>query len=712
MLNSITIKNFRKHTDSTFSFDDGLHVMRGMNEAGKSTVLEAVGYALFGVKALRSPLAEAVTWDQPENTLRVTLTLTVDGVQYVVSRGKSGAEINYDGGIVTGQTEVTSFLAGKLKVDSGSAPKLMLSSQMDIRGALEAGPKATTDLIERLAEFDQIDRLIDLMQEKLTLGNTSTASAQLESARERLDALSAEVEPDIASLELKVTSALGCLELANSNYALQDEAYHTTMEAYSQARANQQAHRDALSRAEQAAADLDSAEDSLWNLKEHPVEPTWDSDDRIQRLLAFKADENLLRQRRAAHQAVKGFLGKLDNLGYFNGSVSVFNEHLAGNRAKLDEAKDAIRANDVKLATLRSKLNNDSCTFCGKDFSDLPEVRAKNEATQAEIDEVIVQSLKMQSLKAASEAAIAALNKIWSDGKLIGDLASSWGAYVEVDGSTVPPVLAWMGDVPEPAGDLPDYDAEIRSIRAKVKAHADWLTLVAQATDRVATFKVADERAKDAVSALTDAAPDVDAAQAAHFAASQARQEAAETRDEYRDSVRSACSVLDTAVANWERVVQSKARASEAVDSALKALNELEFNNALLKRVRTARPIIADKLWNLVLAAVGTYFSEMRGTRSVVTKTSDGFLVDGHPVASLSGSTLDILGLAIRVALVRTFLPSAPFLILDEPCASMDTARTESLLGFLVSVGFKQVILVTHEDVSESVADHIITIGE
>ena len=104
--------------------------------------------------------------------------------------------------------------------------------------------------------------------------------------------------------------------------------------------------------------------------------------------------------------------------------------------------------------------------------------------------------------------------------------------------------------------------------------------------------------------------------------------------------------------------------------------------------------------------------SEMRGTPSVVSKTADGFLVDGHPVATMSGSTLDILGLAIRVALVRTFLPSAPFLVLDEPCASMDQTRTEALLGFLVAVGFKQVLLVTHEDVSQNVADHIITLGE
>lgn len=101
-------------------------------------------------------------------------------------------------------------------------------------------------------------------------------------------------------------------------------------------------------------------------------------------------------------------------------------------------------------------------------------------------------------------------------------------------------------------------------------------------------------------------------------------------------------------------------------------LKVLNFNNALLKAVRAARPLIADKLWNLVLSAVSRYFSEMRGTKSRVTKDSDGFKADGHTATTLSGSTLDILGLAIRVALTRTFLPTAPFLVLDEPAVVYD----------------------------------------
>jgi DNA repair exonuclease SbcCD ATPase subunit len=100
----------------------------------------------------------------------------------------------------------------------------------------------------------------------------------------------------------------------------------------------------------------------------------------------------------------------------------------------------------------------------------------------------------------------------------------------------------------------------------------------------------------------------------------------------------------------------------------------------------------------------------MRGEESWVSKCKDGFKVNGQAVESLSGSTLDILGLAIRCALIRTFLPQCSLLILDEPAAAMDERRTESLLGFISGSGFNQVLLITHEEISESVASNVIEV--
>jgi exonuclease SbcC len=48
---SIHLKNIKSHRDTELSFSAGINVLSGPNGVGKSTVFEAVGYALFGVDA-------------------------------------------------------------------------------------------------------------------------------------------------------------------------------------------------------------------------------------------------------------------------------------------------------------------------------------------------------------------------------------------------------------------------------------------------------------------------------------------------------------------------------------------------------------------------------------------------------------------------------------------------------------------------------------
>lgn len=100
--------------------------------------------------------------------------------------------------------------------------------------------------------------------------------------------------------------------------------------------------------------------------------------------------------------------------------------------------------------------------------------------------------------------------------------------------------------------------------------------------------------------------------------------------------------------------------------------------------------------------------TRIRGEKSIVTKDKDGFKVNGQAVESLSGSTLDALGVAIRTALSRTFLPHCGFALMDEPFASFDALRTLSAVSFIRQSGIDQVLLITHEDLSESIADNLI----
>lgn len=713
MISAIRIANFRKHTSSDIQFKEGLVVIRGGNEASKTTLLEAIGYAIFGVKALRTPLADTVTWGQPEASLKVELDIIIDGVTYSVKRGKSGAECVYGGdGIVTGQVEVTGFMSRLLKVDSSTASKLMISSQVDIRGALESGPKATTELIERLAEFSQIDDLIELMQEKLPLGNGATAQGQLDAANGRLDRARGVPQPDLETLNAAVSETDSRVKVCTATLQTSQEAKDAAQADLARAQASASEREAVEARLARFEARYAAAMDEMRSLKSRAVPFVPDADDKVQKLLAQKADASKAIQAAAAWQEVRALVGDT-GIARFKGNAEAWQVALHTAQAGLDTARASLRTGDVKFAALQAKLNSGNCTFCGKDFSDLPEVQAKNAETQAVMDSVSAELAAAQAAADTSQAEVKALNAVQAGGRPSLAAIQKHAAYLSVDDNSYPPFFSWKGEEPGAVVETDSIDNEIKRIRLAVREAADHASAI-QANDRLLeSFGTERTEIAERLQALgplvngygIDKVAVLGSATQAVVAARSALAEATLAHTETKDA-------LKDAVYRWDWAQKEVVEATAAVTTARDALASLDFNNALLKRVRAARPVIGDKLWNLVLAAVSSYFSEMRGEPCVVSKTSDGFLVDDHPVQTLSGSTLDILGLAIRVALVRTFLPNAPFLVLDEPAAAMDQTRTESMLGFLAGVGFKQILLVTHEDVSESVADHIITLGE
>ena len=48
ILNSLDLLNFKKYTEKSFKFDEGLVGIIGKNGSGKSTIFEAILFALYG----------------------------------------------------------------------------------------------------------------------------------------------------------------------------------------------------------------------------------------------------------------------------------------------------------------------------------------------------------------------------------------------------------------------------------------------------------------------------------------------------------------------------------------------------------------------------------------------------------------------------------------------------------------------------------------
>lgn len=698
MLKKVKLQNFRKHTDLTVPFTEGLNVIRAANEGGKTTILEAVSYALFGSRVLRDGLDNTVTWGQPVKALKVE----VEYGDYVITRSKAGAEVLSMGQVfVTGQSEVTAFCEKLIGADGATAANLMFSNQMGLRGVLTNGPKATSQLIEDLSEFSLFDRIIDAAQHKLPLGAATVQADRLQRLTAELEGLATPAQPDAAAHEANV------LALSNS-LATAKEAEATLIEKLAGAREGLRDLRDTRERKLRLDQALAKVEGRLNDLgveraglqKSATLEPraTADLEESLRQF------QDLTARRRAWAQFQK--LPQPERL-----DREAMNAEIVRLQADIKHADETMQQAQTNIKVAQAKLiNSSTCGFCGQDVSQFPEVAKLNAELEAAILSEGQRRVEALESKEAAERGLEDVQALFrvEDGILRG--VRGIEQYLERDESVLPAMFSWKGLPPPPPEEAePDYAAML----AEAKRYNDAILKASTKLEMLncQIHELDDDRLK-LVDELRGLCPVSDEALAqAEAGLKEGEETLAEARGiitELHRSIDAAKADFQFAVAMHTAALEKRQQLEKQIDGTKQEISALEFNNNLVKKIRAARPVIGNKLWSMVLASVSTVFSQMRGERSIVAKEKDGFTVNGRSVDSLSGSTLDLLGLAIRAALVKTFVPGCPFLILDEPSASCDASREASMLGYVAAAGFKQVLLVTHSDAVESFSRTVI----
>jgi DNA repair exonuclease SbcCD ATPase subunit len=708
MLNQITLTCFRKHQALTIDFTNGIQVIRAGNECGKSSLLEGIGYALFGARALRTTFDQAVTWGEDAKRLKVSLTLTVGDATYTFTRGKSGAEVLFQGKVfVTGQDAVTSFASHLLGADVGTANKLMVASQNSIRGALEEGPKALSQMIEDLAGFDTFDRILGEASTKLALGSPAMAEDRLKRAEASLTDMLSSVppEPDVVEYE----KALGEMQAKLDRWTEQLPGLRTAsagaVKAWQDGSAlylKRVALEEKVDRALRTLKDADKLVKELMPATKVVVDTSpieW-----LKEQIALSLDHN---KRKAAYKA---FL-ELPHGSRLNVSSEAFSQMLRG-------SDTAVSVLNSKIADLRyaekglkaKRFDSDTCSKCGQKLPDATRIAAVNAEVDKELGACRLAIVDLEEKLDKEREYQKKLTDLAAFATRYTAAADQIRDYVVWDITTYPGTATWNGPVPE--GDAADVVAlrrRILDIETQAKAVDSAKAKLELAVEQMSK---ADDNYLAAVKAFADfdgpTAEDIVALTAVKDQAIADEQVAEGTLIVTKAEMAALTKEHEAAVALWTMAQKRVESTRAAIAECKEEIKVLAFNNALVKKLRAIRPIIANKLWNTVLASVSVMFSTMRKEESWVTKEGSGFMVNGQPVESLSGSTLDILGMAIRCAMLRTFLPQCGLLVLDEPGHGCDSERVESMLGFLKGVNFQQTLLVSHEEVSETVADNLI----
>lgn len=697
MIKSITLKNFRKHKDLTVNFSDGITVVRADNEAGKTSLFEAVLYALFGIKACRN--SDITTWGESPSSCKVTLVFEVDGKEVTVTRSPRSAEAITEGRRVSGQNEVSRFCESMLDIKQGIGSKLMFASQGDMRGILEDTGGSSIKLMEQLTGLDDIDTYIDTLQTHFNTGRTEVVEQMLHESNRRLEEAQTKLsnvgDPTVKAnnLRLELTDRYKVLkhrlEVIGTEKEKLAEQYETAQEDYN-------AYHGTLYKIRETQANLNALQRLLnasvpEEVDETPLETAVA---RLKSQMALAEDYSTLEHYRPD--------------SFFEGSIQDLTDQVLSADTELKAAMSEVERLNSELKVAKSKMVYSlECPTCHRSWDDLEQREAHNREQEAEIERLTRQLETKEAELLKVKETHSRLCKLKDYPVPTIKDGSNWVS----DGTDVyPPRFVWVGERPTGVSRQQLAEAEQNLLRAKSQNGLRSST-TASAAKALSDQKLLNEQLDELKSKLPKKEPKSPTELAVKLQdLKRDFQEANHTFNEVQGKLNDLKAHTAVFYEEHEQAQQRVVQASAEARQAEETLEDYLLNNSLLKYLRSAKPHITDKVWQSVCSLTGKYFSMMRGINSSVYKSSSGFEVDGNSVQSLSGSTLDVLGIATRVALLKTFVPSSRMMFLDEPFAACDEQRQSQVLAFLCSTGFEQVVIVTHEDTTEAVADNLIAI--
>lgn len=183
-IKSIEIKNFQSHKNTRISFENGLNVICGPSDNGKSAIIRALKWVLYN----EPKGTDFIT--QGENSCRVSITLS-DGT--IVTRERSGGKNIYrlcdkDGKETTFEgfgTEIPPEILNahgiiKLHIDSSSSQCINIADQLEAPFLISQPGSVKAKAIGKLVGVDVIDEAIKELGKEMTSLQSQEKSTQSE----------------------------------------------------------------------------------------------------------------------------------------------------------------------------------------------------------------------------------------------------------------------------------------------------------------------------------------------------------------------------------------------------------------------------------------------------------------------------------------------------------------------------------------------------
>jgi len=216
-LNSLSMRNFKKYKRAEVTFEDGLTGIVGNNGVGKSTIVEAIAWALYGSRVLamkRDFLKNANA--RESDMVEVRLNMNMGKHQLSIYRSMRGKNLTPDASlyldeqaIATGSKEVDQKLEEILKIGYQDFMKTYFARQKDLDNLLKETGTGKREYFLKLLGLEDIKER-SLEQIKIDRGMIEGRKSKLEGALSEIG----DVEGRIDDLLREISRAQADLSLS------------------------------------------------------------------------------------------------------------------------------------------------------------------------------------------------------------------------------------------------------------------------------------------------------------------------------------------------------------------------------------------------------------------------------------------------------------------------------------------------------------------
>ncbi len=172
MITSVRVKNWKSHQETELELDEGTNVLVGIMGSGKSAILDAITYGLFGtvpaVKNRKITLDDLIRKrpdraDSAEVEVRFT---TPEGDEYMVRRvlergkGTTHAELREGDGTLVNKpksTEITEDVTNLLQIDYDFFERMLYAEQNQLDRFLTLSPRKRRKKVDELLKINKFE---------------------------------------------------------------------------------------------------------------------------------------------------------------------------------------------------------------------------------------------------------------------------------------------------------------------------------------------------------------------------------------------------------------------------------------------------------------------------------------------------------------------------------------------------------------------------